>query len=156
DAAFAGALTLDADGQHDPDDIPRFLERFGRERPAVIVGSRASGFARMWGLRRLMNRVSSLSLRLLAGLDLPDTQSGYRVYDARFLERARLAGGRYEAEMGLLVQAARLRLPVVSLEVGATVADGRATSHYRPLRDTFRIVGTVLRERARRGPGPGA
>jgi glycosyltransferase involved in cell wall biosynthesis len=153
DAAFAAALTIDADGQHDPDDVPRFLELFERERPAVVIGSRAWGFARMWGPRRAMNRFSSFSLRLLAGIDLPDSQSGYRLYDARFLERARLGGGRYEAEMGLLMQAARLHLPVRSIDIGAAVADGRSTSHYRPIRDTFRIVGTVLRERLGRGGG---
>ena len=147
---FEAALTLDADGQHDPDDIPAFVDLYLRERPALIVGSRDRDFTRMWGPRRAMNRFSSASLRLFAGVDLPDSQSGFRLYDACFLERLRLEGRRYEAEMEALLRAAEWRLPIASVPIRLRVVDGRATSHYRPLRDTFRIVGTVLRQWPRR------
>lgn len=138
-------ITLDADGQHDPDDIPAFVDLYRRERPAIIVGSRDRYFAGMWGPRRAMNRFSSASLRFFTGADLPDSQSGFRLYDAGFLEGLRLAGRRYEAEMEALMQATALGLPIASVPIRLRVVDGRATSHYRPLRDTFRIVGTVLR-----------
>lgn len=158
EAARQGAervLTLDADGQHDPDDIPSLLERHRSARPALIVGSRDRQFAAMWGPRRAMNRFSSASLRLFTGIDLPDSQSGFRVYDAAFLRRLRLAGRRYEAEMEALMRAAEWRLPVVSVPIHLRVVDGRSTSHYRPLADTVRIVGTVLRLWARRISGRG-
>ncbi len=149
--ALEAVITLDADGQHDPDDIPAFIERHRRDRPAIIVGSRQRQFAEMWGPRRAMNRFSSASLRFFTGADLPDSQSGFRLYDARFLERLRLSGRRYEAEMEALMRATARRLGVVSVPIRLRVVDGRATSHYRPLRDTIRIVGTVLRLWLRRG-----
>jgi len=152
---FDAVVTLDADGQHDPDDIPSLLERHRSARPALIVGSRDRQFAAMWGPRRAMNRFSSASLRLFTGVDLPDSQSGFRVYDAAFLRRLRLAGRRYEAEMEALMRAAEWRLPVVSVPINLRVVDGRSTSHYRPLADTVRIVGTVLRLWARRISGRG-
>src|SRR5262249_41601369 len=124
--------------------------RHRRGRPALIVGSRDRQFASMWGPRRAMNRFSSASLRLFTGIDLPDSQSGFRVYDAAFLRRLRLAGRRYEAEMEALMRAAEWRLPVASVPIELRVVDGRSTSHYRPLGDTFRIVGTVLRHCVRR------
>lgn len=138
-------ITLDADGQHDPDDIPAFIELHRRRRPAIIVGSRDRQFAEMWGPRRAMNRFSSASLRFFTGADLPDSQSGFRLYDAGFLEDLRLSGRRYEAEMEALMEATGRRLPIASVPIRLHVVDGRATSHYRPLRDTFRIIGTVLR-----------
>ena len=144
-------ITLDADGQHDPDDIPAFVERHRRDRPAIIVGSRQRHFAEMWWPRRAMNRFSSASLRFFTGTDLPDSQSGFRLYDAGFLQGLRLRGRRYEAEMEALMQATARRLPIASVPIRLRVVDGRATSHYRPLRDTFRIVGTVLRLWLRRG-----
>ena len=151
--AVEAVVTLDADGQHDPDDIPAFVDLYRRERPAIIVGSRDRYFSRMWGPRRAMNRFSSASLRFFTGADLPDSQSGFRLYDAGFLEGLRLAGRRYEAEMEALMQATALGLPIASVPIRLRVVDGRATSHYRPLRDTFRIVGTVLRLWLRRhGP----
>ncbi len=148
-----GVITLDADGQHDPDDIPAFLALHRSRRPAIIVGSRDRQFAEMWGPRRALNRFSSASLRFFAGADLPDTQSGFRLYDARFLNALRLEGRRYEAEMEALMRAAALRMPIASVPIHLLHADGRSTSHYRPLRDTFRIVGTVLRQWARRRLG---
>lgn len=175
-AVIDGALTLDADGQHDPDDIPAFLELRARLHPAIVVGSRARHFREMWGPRRLMNRFSSAALRFFCGVDLPDSQSGFRLYDARFLQAAlsgapAYSGGpgapaapgggraplgrRYEAEMELLMRAACLGSPIADVPIRLTVADGRATSHYRPLRDTFRIIGAVLRERARGTIGRG-
>jgi len=147
---FEAAITLDADGQHDPDDIPAFADLYRSHRPALIVGSRHRDFARMWGPRRAMNRFSSASLRFFAGVDLPDSQSGFRLYDAGFLARLPLEDGRYEAEMEVLMRAAEWRLPIASVPIRLRVVDGRATSHYRPLRDTFRIVGAVLRQWLRR------
>jgi glycosyltransferase involved in cell wall biosynthesis len=155
-----GVLTLDADGQHDPGDIPLFRDLFAAARPAIIVGSRARHFDAMWGPRRVMNRFSSAALHFFSGASLPDSQSGFRLYDVRFLMRAvppgppaspvpAALGRRYEAEMQLLMRAARMGLPIASVPIRLTVADGRATSHYRALRDTFRIVGAVLRERTR-------
>lgn len=144
-AALQAVITLDADGQHDPDDIPAFVELHRRERPAIIVGSRQGHFAEMWGPRRAMNRFSSAALRFFTGANLPDTQSGFRLYDAGFLEALRLSGRRYEAEMEALMQATARKLPIASVPIHLRVVDGRATSHYRPLSDTFRIIGTVLR-----------
>jgi glycosyltransferase involved in cell wall biosynthesis len=148
--AFEAAITLDADGQHDPDDIPLFADLYRAQRPALIVGSRHRDFARMWGPRRAMNRFSSASLRFFAGVDLPDSQSGFRLYDAGFLARLPIEGRRYEAEMEALMRAAEWRLPIAVVPIRLRVVDGRATSHYRPLRDTFRIVGAVLRQWLRR------
>lgn len=143
--SLEGVLTLDADGQHDPDDIPRFIDRFRRERPAIIVGSRASNFHRMRGPRRVMNRFSCAALRFFVGADLPDSQSGFRLYDIRFLERVRLRGARYQAEMEALMQAADWGLPLASVPIRLRIVDGCSTSHYRFWADTFRIIGSVLR-----------
>lgn len=152
---WEAVLTLDADGQHDPDDIPGFVALFRSGRPAIIVGSRAGGFGRMWAPRRAMNRFSSAALRFFSGVELPDSQSGFRLYSRTFLERFRPRGRRYEAEMEALMQAAAMGLPIATLPIRVRVPDGRSTSHYRPFADTFRIVGTVLghwgRTRLRRG-----
>jgi glycosyltransferase involved in cell wall biosynthesis len=140
-----GVVTLDADGQHDPDDIPVLAQLFRSDRPAIIVGSRDRHFAEMWGPRRALNRFSSASLRFFAGADLPDSQSGFRLYDVRFLERLRPVGARYEAEMEALMQAAAQGLRIATVPIRLPVVDGRATSHYRPLLDTLRICAAVIR-----------
>jgi glycosyltransferase involved in cell wall biosynthesis len=149
-------VTLDADGQHDPDDIPRLVEVYHRERPAVVIGSRAGDFGQMRRRRRAMNRFSVASLRVFAHLDLPDSQSGFRLYDALFLSRLRLHGARYEAEMEALLQAAAAGLPIRSVPIHLPVVDGQASSHYRAFPDTFRIIGVVLAHWLRGGRFPEA
>jgi glycosyltransferase involved in cell wall biosynthesis len=152
---WEAVLTLDADGQHDPDDIPGLVALFRSTRPAIIVGSRAAAFGKMWAPRRAMNHFSSDALRFFSGVELPDSQCGFRLYSRTFLEMFRPRGRRYEAEMEALMQAAALGLPIATLPIHVRVPDGRITSHYRPLADTFRIVGAVLghwgRTRLRRG-----
>ena len=137
-------ITLDADGQHDPGDIPLFLEAFGRSRADIIVGSRSSDFTSMSPGRRFGNRFSSAALRLISGLPLPDSQSGFRLYSASFLRKVKARGNAYEAEMELLLRAAAGGFRVEAVTLRSFVADGRAGSHFRPWVDTWKICVCVV------------
>ncbi len=145
DRPLEALVTLDADGQHDPADIPLFLEAFRETRADVIVGSRERGFSAMSRGRRFGNRFSSSALALFSGLRLPDSQSGFRLYSLSFLRSVTLRGNAYDAEMELLLQAGAGGFRVGSVPLGSFVADGRAVSHFRPWRDTCRICVCVLR-----------
>jgi len=136
-------ITLDADGQHDPGDIPLFQEAFGRSRAGIIVGSRSSDFTSMSRGRRFGNRLASSALRLFSGLSLPDSQSGFRLYSMDFLRKVRPRRKAYDAEMELLMRAAAGGFRVESLALRKFVADGRAGSHFRPWLDTCRICTCV-------------
>jgi glycosyltransferase involved in cell wall biosynthesis len=152
---LAAVITLDADGQHDPRDIPRLRDAFRRTGAGVVIGSRAGAFSTMPPARRLGNRFSCRALALFAGLRLPDSQSGYRLYSTDFLHSLQLRGQAYDAEIEILLLAAAGGVKVESVPVGVPVPDGRSRSHFRPFRDTFRIcarvVGFALRRSLRVG-----
>jgi len=137
-------VTLDADGQHDPDDIPRFLEAERATGADVIVGARLDAFAGMSGGRRFGNRFSSAAVRFFRGPALPDTQCGYRLYGRGFLEGVRFRRDSYDAEVELLMHAGLRGYQVVSIPIRVLAADGRKTSHYRPWLDTYRMCRTVV------------
>jgi len=137
-------ITLDADGQHDPDDIPRFVEAGRRTGADLVVGARADAFAAMSGGRRFGNRFSCAAVRFFRGPSLPDTQCGFRLYSRRFLESASFRRRSYDAEVELLMRAGLGGYAVVSIPVRVPAADGRATSHYRPWLDTYRMCRTVV------------
>lgn len=137
-------ITLDADLQHDPDDIPSLVGAFRGSDADLVVGSREAAFDRMTPGRRFGNRFSCSALQFFTGLTLPDSQCGYRLYAARFLTGLRLKRHAYDAEMELLMHAARRGSRIVSMPVGAVEADGRATSSFRPWVDTYRICRTVV------------
>ncbi|MEO8229564.1 MAG: glycosyltransferase family 2 protein [Chloroflexota bacterium] len=124
-------ITLDADGQHDPAEIPTFLDAFERTRADLIIGRR--DFAQMPRARRLANRLGGLAMSWAAGRDIPDNQSGYRLLSRRLMEAvatSREAGFEYEIEMITTCIRAGLRLEWVPIR---TIYAGEP-SHIRPLR----------------------
>jgi len=143
-AGVDAVVTLDADGQHDPDDIPRLLECFRTSGADLIIGSRWNDFSEMSPMRRFGNRFSSSALAFFTGLRIPDSQSGFRLYTTTFLRSARLKGEAYELEMEAFLAASALGSKVQTVPISLLVADGRALSHFRPVRDTYRICACVV------------
>ena len=93
------------------------------------------------------NRFSRRALSILAGISVPDGQSGFRVYDGALLRAIPLRGTGYEMESEVIVKAARAGFRVESVPIRLSRVDGRATSHYRPWRDTARICAAAVLSR---------
>lgn len=137
-------VTLDADGQHDADDIPRLVESFRAAGADLIIGSRWQDFSGMSSMRRFGNRFSSAALSFFAGVRIPDSQSGFRLYAMPFLRSARLKGEAYELEMEAILAASAQGRKLRTVPISLLVADGRALSHFRPVMDTYRICACVV------------
>jgi glycosyltransferase involved in cell wall biosynthesis len=133
DHGFETVVTLDADGQHDVSSVPR-----------VVAAAREGGFD-MGGLRKVWNRFGVWCMRKRTGFEISDSQSGFRCYSGRLLRSVSLDAEGYNLEMEILMKAWRSGFTIGSLPVPARVADGRATSHFRPVRDTWNICMTFLR-----------
>ncbi|HVT61539.1 MAG TPA: glycosyltransferase family 2 protein [Thermoanaerobaculia bacterium] len=143
---FAAVVTLDADGQHLPAEIPKLLAA-GEAGADLVLGVRDHLFTKMSAVRRASNRLSSLAISFAAGQRLCDIQTGFRLYSRALIARVGFREARFEAESAVVVRAARhgFRVEAVPVELG--FADGRTTSHYRPLLDSLRIAGAVTRAR---------
>lgn len=175
-AGYDAVATLDADGQHKPEDLPRLVAALAGAD--LVVGARVRSAA-MPPHRRLGNALSAAYLSWLAGTDLPDVQSGYRVHRAEVLaalgllpagEAARPAPPRFRStgygfESEILIAAARLGFAVAHVPIEA-VYEG-APSHFDPLRELPRFGSLYARlladagrwsahRRARAGRGAGA
>ena len=142
---FAGVVTLDADGQHDPTAIPRLVAAARERGTDILIASRDAQFREMAGLRSVWNRFGVWCMRRRTGFTITDSQSGFRWYSARLLRKVELVATGYELEMEILLKAWRAGFTIDSFPVAARVADGRATSHFRPVRDTWNICMTFLR-----------
>lgn len=148
DRGFDAVVTLDADGQHLPEEIPRLLDAAQADGGAdLVIGSRAHLFAAMHPMRRTSNRSSSRAISWFAGRPFEDVQSGFRLYTRKVIDRAGFPEPRFEAESAVVCRALRLGLPVATVGIALGVVDGRATSHYRPLVDSLRIARAVVRAR---------
>ncbi len=137
-------ITLDADGQHLPEEIPRFLEAWERGG-AVVVGSRMEQNQSMPWLRKRTNEVMSLIVSGLAAQRIPDSQSGFRLIDARVLRDIRLESNRYDMESEILIKAGRLGYPVVSVPISTVYHD--EDSSIDPVVDTLRFFKLLWRSR---------
>jgi len=132
------AITLDADGQHDPRSIPGFIAEHQRTGADIIVGTRARSGSRMPLPRRVSNRLSSAVVSWLAGVRIEDSQSGYRLIARRVWESIPLCGQRYDLESELLIKAGRRGYRIVPFPIETLYGD--ETSFFHPLRDTARMI----------------
>jgi glycosyltransferase involved in cell wall biosynthesis len=143
---FSAVVTVDADGQHLPEEIP-VLIRAAEGGADLVMGTRDHLFREMSKVRQLSNRLSSRAISLLAGRALGDVQTGFRLYSKRLVESVGFPEARFEAESAVVVRAARRGFKIASVPVKLGFADGRTTSHYRPLRDSLRIAAAVIHAR---------
>lgn len=145
DARGAAVITLDADGQHDPDEIPAFLQAFRERRPELVIGKRA--FGEMPPIRRLSNTLGGLTLSAALGRNVPDNQSGYRLI-GRVLMRAMLESDEsgFEFEVEMIARAIALGLPIEWVPI-RTIYRGEP-SHIEPwrhFREFLRVTAKARR-----------
>ncbi len=126
---------LDADGQHDPADLPELLAA-ARGGEAFVIGSRMGDPHAIPAYRFRTNEIGSRILTRMTGLEVEDAQSGYRVVGADLLRRLRLNARGYIIETEILLKSARHLSRFAHVPVNAIYG---GHSHYRPFRDTWII-----------------
>jgi len=146
---FTHAITMDADGQHFAEDLPKFFAAAQTQPNALIVGVRDFFAAGCPTHRRRSNAVSTFWFRVETGVRLPDTQCGFRCYPLALVKNLKVKSGRYAFELEFMVRAAWTGVPIVAVPVKCTYApDQIRQSHFRPVRDLAHItlmnIGLVL------------
>jgi glycosyltransferase involved in cell wall biosynthesis len=145
-AGFTHAATLDADGQHYPDEFPRLLTALPADGRAIVVGVRQKEGQEIAPVALFGNWVADALMTCIAGQVLPDTQSGFRIYPLAATLALAPTGERYDFETEILLRAARRGIPLIGVPVRVFYPPiAERVSHFDPLLDTLRIIGTVVR-----------
>lgn len=142
---FDYVITMDADGQHDPADIPVFVEAYRRFGVSALVGSRMADPKGMPLVRKLTNIFMSWFLSRQMGQHVPDTQSGFRLYAAQALPFLATQSTRYAAESETLLRLAVKKIKIDSVPITVIYSDEK--SKIRPFRDAIRFFRMVRRFR---------
>jgi glycosyltransferase involved in cell wall biosynthesis len=147
-AGIEYVLILDGDGQHAPEEIPRFLAAANETRAPMLVGNRMSDVEKMPFVRKLTNRFMSWQIGAVCGQAVPDSQCGYRMIH-RDLLPAMLAitTTKFDYETEMLVVASRLGHRLAAVPVSTIYGDEKSKIH--PVRDTIRfyqMMGRFKRE----------
>jgi glycosyltransferase involved in cell wall biosynthesis len=145
----AAVITLDADGQHDPTEIPLFIRRFRDTGADLIIGER--DFSQMPLVRRTSNTVGRRAFSWALGRHVPDNQSGYRLLSRRLME-AVLGSGEsgFEFEMDMILVCLERGWPIDGVPIRTIY--GEEKSNIRPLQHVvhfFRMVREARRARRR-------
>lgn len=145
-------ITLDADGQHDPVEIPVFTGVWRRTGADLVIGARE--FDEMPLVRRVSNTVGRWSLSKAVGRDIPDNQSGYRLLSRR-LATTMLGSAEtgFEFEVEMVLQCLRRDWPMEWVPV-RTIYEGRG-SHINPVQHVVAFFRMVARARRAVRPGSG-
>ena len=150
----SAVITLDGDGQHAPEEIPRIL-RAAKERPDyIIVAARLIKREAAPPLRLFANKFADFWVSWASGYPVVDSQSGFRLYPAALLESIVLINSRargFVFESEILIEAAKQRFYSVMVPVESIYLPDRRASHYRPYMDTQRIVLMIAWQLIKRG-----
>ncbi len=133
-------ITIDADGQHYPEDIARFIPLLSQNPGAIIVGVRDFSSPNIPGRSRFGRAFSNFWLRLETGQSIQDSQSGFRAYPVKYLSLMKTGGKYYDFEIEVLTRAAwsGLELKQVPINVFYPSAAMRVSS-FKPFLDNLRI-----------------
>lgn len=149
-AGYAAALeqakitcvaSLDADGQHDPAELPALYRAFQEQDADLLIGARQFGGTEVPFRSRFGNTITASVVSMLLGRRMQDTQSGYRLLSRRFLDAMIpvVEGGRYETEMELIGRAIAGGYCVGSHPIRTIYEPGNRSSHFRKIGDSVRI-----------------
>ena len=136
---YRSALSLDADLQHLPEEVPRFLEIDDGSK--VLIGTRTIRGEVMPFARLMTNNLTSLIVSIFSRTRVRDSQSGFRLIPTEVLRRLDLKSVRYDFESEILFKAGALRCEVGEVPI-STVYEG-SVSFINPFKDTLRFIRQI-------------
>ncbi|MEP6698263.1 MAG: glycosyltransferase family 2 protein [Verrucomicrobiota bacterium] len=145
ESGFEYAVILDGDGQHRPEEIPRFLTAASNTGADLLIGNRMNNVRDMPLPRRLVNRYMSGKISGLCGQQIPDTQCGFRMIHRRLIPDLLGGADRFDYETEMLILASRKGCRIESVPISTVYSD--EVSSINPRRDTLRFFKLMRRYR---------
>jgi glycosyltransferase involved in cell wall biosynthesis len=144
DRGFDFVIILDADGQHRPEEIDRFVAATAPPTQSkFLVGNRMKDVSRMPLVRRIVNRYMSEKISRVCGQHIPDTQCGFRMLHRQLIPDMLGGAERFDYETEMLIFASRKGYRIDSVPISTVYSDEISSIH--PVRDTFRFFQLMRR-----------
>jgi len=138
-------VTLDGDMQHNPFEIPKFLEKIREEGVDIVVGSRFLEKVKNMPIqRRLSNFITTKILNKIFKVPMTDSQSGFRAFKTKVLEEVTFKDDRYGAETEILIEAKRKGFNIVEVPISVRYEGQR--SKIRPMRETLSWIWLIIKK----------
>ncbi|MAS98415.1 MAG: hypothetical protein CMF29_05770 [Kiritimatiellaceae bacterium] len=144
DRKVDAVIVVDGDGQHDPEEIPFFLEAYERTGIPVLIGNRMADTHGMPFIRKWTNRFFAYTLNRLMKIYVADPPCGFRFYRSDILPFVMSSEKRFAFEFDVLLRVASRRIRIDSVRISTIYAD-KQHSHVEPFRDAW-LLGRVIRD----------
>lgn len=144
---YQGVITLDADAQHDPQEIKKFLKMIEREKPDLIIGTRFHNHQGMPFVRLATNYVTSWIISGLAGKKVEDVQSGFRYISHKIIKNIELKTRNFDTEPELILKACWLDYHIKNVPI-STIYHKDSVSEVNKFIDTFKFFRLVAKSLA--------
>ena len=131
------AIILDADAQHRPEEIERFLRAASASDAKMFIGNRMKDISSMPFVRRAVNQWMSKQISAVCGQTIPDTQCGFRMLHRELIPDLLGGADRFEYETEMLILASRKGDRIESVPISTVYSDEVSSIH--PVRDTLRF-----------------
>jgi glycosyltransferase involved in cell wall biosynthesis len=145
DRQFDYVIILDADGQHLPEEIDRFIDLTSTSNAQMFVGSRMNDVSSMPLVRRMVNRYMSNKISRVCGQNIPDTQCGFRMLHRELIPDVLGGANRFDYETEMLIIASRKGQKIEAVPISTVYSDEVSSIH--PVRDTLRFFKLMRRYR---------
>jgi len=145
---YSAMLIMDGDGQHDPGEIHKFLNKAKESGSAFIQGNRMHNPTSMPLMRLFTNKIMSAIVSGICKQNIADTQCGYKFVRRDVLEKLTLKTSKYDIESEMLIETANMRVKIDSVPIKSIYQ--KEESKIKPIIDTLRFVRLLINKAPKR------
>ncbi len=140
---YSHIITMDADAQHSPGDIDKFVSSIKKNPLSIVIGKRDFSRDGIPSKSKFGRSFSNFWVRVSSGVSVSDSQSGFRAYPVAAIRKLKCFSRHYNYEVEILVRGIWGGLSVESVDINVHYSKGtKSSSHFHPFRDNFRISTT--------------
>ena len=141
-----GVITADSDGQHTAPDIKKCMEALEAEPKSLVLGVRNFDESGIPARSVFGNKTTSKVMKLLAGMNISDTQTGLRGISSEFMRYLLTEkGDRFEFETNMLLATKELGIKIVEVPISTIYLEENKSSHFNPIKDSIRIYAVFVK-----------
>ena len=141
-----GVVTVDGDGQHTTKDIIACAKALEEQPDSLVLGSRDFDQSDVPARSAFGNKMTRSTMKLLCGIDIPDTQTGLRGISREFMKvLMNTSGERFEFETNMLIAAKECGVPFNIVLIDTVYIEDNATSHFNPIKDSIKIYSIFVK-----------
>ena len=133
-------ITIDADGQHFPSDIPKFLDAIDKNPDSLYIGIRDFNQQSIPESSRFGRKFSNLWFKVETGKECKDTQSGFRAYPVKLISQLKLYGSFFDFEIEVIARSSWAQIPIKEINISVIYeSPDKRVSHFKKIKDNVRI-----------------